>query len=227
MTRTARLTILVASVLVLLALPASAADEIGLSRDGVHWSASLTAPLFDPAIRWVPSDSRQTSVYVRNQAREGAEMEVDVLGADVDSLLETGDLDVWGRVDGGAWQELSGTGARQLLAAVPAQPGDVLKVDVRVDLDATSVNTSQALMLNLNLRVRLTQAGTGSNDPGSGAGNEDTDGGEGHDDSGAGSFGLLPDTGGPASWVLVTGVALLASGTIVASRRREGDELDV
>jgi LPXTG-motif cell wall-anchored protein len=229
-TRTARLVLLVATLLAVVAAPASAEGEIGVSPDGVHWSSSLGAPLFDPTLRWVPGDTRESSMYVRNQAAQAAEMVVDVVGAEVDSLLETGDLTVSGRVDDGDWRDLAGPGTHRLLDAVAARPGEVLKVDLRVAFAATSVNVSQALSLNLNLRVGLTQAEAGSNDPGTGGTigePDDSDAGSGQDDSGSGAIGLLPGTGGPASWVLVTGVALLVTGTIVASRRRKEDELNV
>lgn len=50
------------------ASPASAAPVDGLefSTDGTSWSAEPPAALYDAGIRWVPGDSRSTTVHVRN-----------------------------------------------------------------------------------------------------------------------------------------------------------------
>ena len=146
-----------------LASPALAADELGLSRDGTTWSGSLDGPLFDPAFRWVPGDEEIESFFVRNQSRDGGDLEIDLLGTPVDSLMETGDLEVSTRVDGGPWVGVSETGYQPLSRARVAA-GDSQRVDVRVRFDPTSANQSMETRFAFDFRVRLSQALPGDRD---------------------------------------------------------------
>ena len=189
--------------------PAAADEEIGLSRDGVVWTSRLTQPLFDPAVLWVPGDSRTSTFWVRSQAVEDARLTVDVLGARIDALLETGDLTVSARADRGDWRSVTGTGTRRLVSTIAAESRDPVRLDVRVDLDAGSSNGSQTLQLDVDLRIRLVQS-TASGAPAAG-----------------GSGGLLPGTGGPGLWVLVVGLVLAGGGSVMASHRHREEESHV
>lgn len=193
--------ILIASV-----TPASAAPAVGLSRDGVTYSSSLEAPLFDPDIRWVPGDSRTESFFVRNLAADDADLSIDVLGVSVDSLMQTGDLTVSARGADGTWRDVSAPGTHRLVSAVDLATGRAARVDVKVDLSSGSTNVSQVRRLALDVRVLLSQdLGTPPDD----------------------LFGALPDTGAPAPWSLVAGLALVAGGITLARQRRNKESSHV
>ena len=93
--------IVIVAAILLAAAPAIAADEVGLSSDGVSWGSALSEPLFDPAFRWVPGDRETASFWVRNESSDAALLDVAILGSSVDALMETGDLSVTVAVAGG------------------------------------------------------------------------------------------------------------------------------
>ncbi len=196
--RPARL-LLVMTTTTLLAVPgaAAAADEIGLSRDGRTWSAELAEPLFDPAFRWVPGDVETASFLVRNQAADTGDLTIDVIGTRVDTLLETGDLEVATRAGDGDWVAVSEPGTHRLSRTTVAA-GAQERVDVRVSFDPASTNASQLTQLALRFTVRLSDSRAGS-------------------DAGAG---LLPDTGAPrVAGLLVVAVGAVVGGLVLASRK--------
>ncbi|NRQ50535.1 LPXTG cell wall anchor domain-containing protein [Aeromicrobium stalagmiti] len=194
------------------ALPAAADPEVGLSDDGVTFGPRLTEPLYDPAVVWVPGDERVRTFYVRNESDDDARLSIDVLGSTVDSLMDTGDLSVSARGDGGPWQGVSTAGTHRLVSGVDLPSGDVSRVDVEVALDPTSVNSSQRRRLDVDFRVRLVQKPAGVEDAGETVDPPD---------------GLLPDTGGPVTWVVLVAACLIGGGTILTSRRHEKEDSHV
>lgn len=195
------------AVLLAAVSPATATPAVGLSRDGITYSSSLDAPLFDPVIRWVPGDVRTESFYVRNLRADDADLSVDVLGVSVDSLLASGDLVVAARGADGVWQDVNSPGTHRLVSAVDLASGRASRVDVKVALSGRATNITQIQRLALDVRVLLTQ---------------DT-GGLVPDDG----LDALPDTGAPALWSFITGLALVAGGIILVQRRREKENSDV
>lgn len=199
MRRLAQGVLLMAALVAVTAGPAGADPEIGLSRDGTSWASSLGAPLFDSGIRWVPGDSRVASFFVRNESADPAELSVDVLGSRIDSLLDTGDVTISAQGGSGGWREISTAGTHQLVSDVAARSGAAARVSVKVDFDPASTNMSMRRDLDLRFRVRLIQAAVAVDD----------------------DNGLLPGTGAPALWPAFIGLALLAGGLSLTSRRRE------
>ncbi|KQO38261.1 LPXTG cell wall anchor domain-containing protein [Aeromicrobium sp. Leaf245] len=207
---------------------AYAADEIGLSDDGVTWSSGLDAPLFDPDVRWVPGDSRTESFYVRNEGPSGASLTIEARSADEDDLLADDDIDLRARADGGAWVELRNGVASARLTEREIEQDGVVQVDVNATFDPTSTNRSQVRRLALDLRVRLADAaGT------DGESDADADGGADADLDGSGvdadldppegeeAAGALPGTGTTTEgWILLLGAALVLGGTSLVVRRR-------
>lgn len=198
---------------------AHAADEIGLSDDGVTWSSGLDGPLFDPGVRWVPGDSRTESFYVRNEGPSGASLTIEARSADEDDLLGDDDIDLWARADGGAWVELrNGVASTRLTGRAVEQDG-VVEVDVNVTFDPTSSNQSQVRRLALDLRVLLADA-VGTD------GESDADADSGTDVDlgppvGEEATGVLPGTGTTTEqWILLLGAALVLGGTSLVVRRR-------
>ena len=114
---------------------AYAADEIGLSRDGVTWTPTLPGGLFDGAFRWVPGDSETESFYVRNQGPSDAVMVIEARSADSDELLSNDDIELRARVDGGTWAELENGATGRSLSQQRIGEDDVVHVDVKATFD--------------------------------------------------------------------------------------------
>jgi LPXTG-motif cell wall-anchored protein len=205
---TSRLALLAGMTTVLVASSVSAAraaDELGLSADGVHWSLSLSQPLFDSSQLWVPGDSETARFYVRNQGGTPADLTIDILGSTTSDLFDTGDLHVTAVGGGATWVTVSERGEHRLLTRPDLADGAAVPIDVTVALDADSTNVSQFRSAQLDFRVTLAEVvadGTGTDDDGSGGS-------------------PLPGTGSTASpWILPIGAMLLGLGLALVSRRR-------
>jgi LPXTG-motif cell wall-anchored protein len=187
---------------VLLAGPASAADEIGLSRNGVTFTSSLNGSLFDPAFTWVPGDVESETFYVRNQGGDTARLTVDIVGEQVSDLIESGDLQVTAS-SGNQAKTVSSAGDHRLLNIPDIEADEIVPVTVTVAFDDASTNETQLLSSDLTFRINLSQTSTV-------LGEDDNDGN-----------GALPDTGAPSLWIFGLGSVLLGTGVAIVSRRRE------
>lgn len=208
-----------ASTVALWPMAAHAADELGLSNDGTTWASTLPAPLFDPNVRWVPGDRQEESFWVRNLSGDGAVLDIAVLGSPIDSLVETGDLDVEVKAGNGPWHATDQAGRHTLVSSMPVEAGQREKVTVAVDFDPASTNHSQFKRLELAFEVRLTQDTLGGN------GSHDGHHGSGHHGD-RDRNGDLPGTGGLPWWVLPLGTALTGAGAfaVAATREEQVDE---
>lgn len=147
-----------AALAVLAPSTAQAADEIGFSNDGVTWSSSLPNPVFDPAFRWVPGDSRTASFFVRNDGPSTALMTIEARSADTDELLAVDDIDLQARVVGGSWVAIENGIASGPLTQGSIARGDVVQIQVNATFDPNSSNQSQSKRLPLSFTVTLTDA---------------------------------------------------------------------
>ena len=202
------LALLLAFGLVLVgAPPASAADEIGLSRNGVTFSASLSDSLFDPAFIWVPGDIESETFYVRNQGDATARLTMDILGEQVSDLIASGDLRVTA-AGGGNETTVSDAAEHRLLTIPNVEVDQIVPITVTVAFDEASTNETQLLSSDLTFRINLKQT---SAVLGEGA-EEDDDG-------------LLPDTGAQAPlWLAALAAIGIGSGAALISRRRTHTE---
>ncbi len=188
-------------------LPAQAADEIGLSRDGITWVDELSVPLFEPERRWVPGDDETRSFWIRNQGPSGAEMTVETLSPSGDRVLAA-DIALSARVDAGPWRSLGLQRRSRTLTVEPLRVGRTARVDVRATFDSASINRTQRLTLPLTLRITLAQALTDQGDE------PDPDPG-----------GLLPGTGATLGWqTLLLGLVLTLGGALLIVRRALGTD---
>lgn len=186
------------------AAPASADDEIGLSRDGVSWSRQLDAPLFDDAFLWVPGDVEQESFFVRNDGPSDGEIAVDVLAEDPDGLLASDAFLLEARIGTGAWVEVA-AGTTALAPTVLDVPeGATTRVTVRGTFRPETTDHMDEIA---PFRVRVTLS-----EDGDVGGEDDGDGGDGDDGGAVGGQDALPDTGAP----LGAGVVWIAAGLIGA-----------
>ncbi|KAA1399236.1 hypothetical protein [Aeromicrobium ginsengisoli] len=200
------LTLVLAIGLVLIGGPASAADEIGLSRDGVTFTSSLSGSLFDSAFIWVPGDVESETFYVRNQGGDTARLTVDIIGEQISDLIESGDLHVTA-TSGSHSTTVSAPGDHRLLSIPGVKADQIVPVTVTVAFDEASTNETQLLSSDLTFRINLkqTSAVLGEDD-------EDDDG-------------LLPDTGALTPlWLAGLAAICIGSGAALISRRRTHTE---
>lgn len=152
--------------------PATAAGELGLSVDQVHWSSTISTPLFDDSMRWVPGDSENATFFIRNQGGSTGVLTIDILGSSVGDLIDSGDLHITAKGGGGEWTSVSASGRRRLLTAPDVADGRVVPILVDVSFDSTSDNQTQVRSSALAFLVTLTESvpgdGTGTL-PGTGA----------------------------------------------------------
>lgn len=192
-----------------LAGSASAAGELGISRNGVDFGASLDN-LFAPDMIWVPGDVRTETFYVRNQGGTPAQLSIDILGSRAASLIDTGDLLITATAAGGTARPAADRRQRRILRLEDVVDRQVVPVTVTVAFADTSANESQLLSTELRFRVNLTQTGEvrgAEATRGRSGANRDADG-------------LLPDTGAPDFLLLGTlAMICLGAGTTFISRR--------
>lgn len=201
--------------------PASAAGELGLSPDGVTWSAALPAPIFDPSFRWVPGDVETGVFYVRNQSSDPGVLDLTMMASQVTDLIDTGDLTVEARVGAGDFVGVDTAGPHLLVEGAPVPSGGVRRIAVRVSFDPASTNASQEKVLDLRFRVRLSQDSsvappTQPEGPDGGGGVEGPGGADGDGD--------LPATGsGVHPWMFLVSGLSIALGVLLARRSSRND----
>ena len=216
-----RLAVVVATAVAVVATaaaPARADDEIGLSADGVTWSAQLSAPLFATGFRIVPGDTESRTFQVRNDGPTAGILTVSVVASDPDGLLGSGDLDLAARVGSGPWRPV-GAGTTEAATRLPVARGARTTVTIRAGFDAAS--TRQAQSVPFSVRLRLAEDGEvgGVDENGGGSG----DGGDRGGDVGGVGTGL-PGTGTSVAPGLLVLAAGLIGGGLALVRRREREE---
>lgn len=205
--------------------PAGAAIE--LSRDGVHWEAELSAPLFDPGARWVPGDSRTATFLLRNRGPVDAWLAVSAEQLPVPGANSTGALEFAARIGDGAWRPATATGTVDGMVLASADPGAYPSaVEVRVTFPASADNGTQLGETRVSIRARLTESAPSDGKEGSGG----PAGGGGSGLAATGAAGVLLGWS-TAALLTGSGVALLlgalrdrriAGSVATSGRRRAG-----
>lgn len=175
---------------------AEAGGKVVVSPDGRTWAGALTAPLFDPAERWVPGDARTARFYVGNRSGEVGTLALVARADDAEGLLARDDVRIDARAGHGAWTHVVADGAPHWLGRALAAGADTT-IEVRALFTPTSPNTSQLRTLPLAFDVVLSAAHTDVSAP--------------HPSQGS----VLPDTGGVERWALVAGAVLAVLGATV------------
>lgn len=205
MRRSAAVAVAACLVPVLVAGPAHADGELGLSYDGRHWQDRLERPLFDPGLRWVPGDVRTARFYVRNLGSDRGSLTVEVEDtnrAGSGTLSASGHLRVVARAGRTAWTSMRGGDLAHLVDDDLLASGRTVPVEVRVSMDASAPNRTMVLSSDLDFRVVLRDARAAG--AGSGAAGQE-----------------LPATGTPVPpWLPPVALGLLGSGLWLVVRRR-------
>ncbi|WP_051485789.1 hypothetical protein [Nocardioides sp. J54] len=195
------------------AAPASADDEVGLSRDGAAWTRQLDAPLFDSGFIWVPGDVEEASFLVRNDGPSDGELSVDVLADDPDGLLASDAFLLEARLGSGEWVEVVGGTTTLAPAVLDVPEGARTRVTVRGTF-LPDTTEHQDELASLRVRVTLSESGdVGGVDDGD-------DGDDGDGDGSVGGQDGLPATGSSldATWLWLaaglvgSGIALVHPG---------------
>lgn len=205
-----------AAVVALAAAPAHADDEIGLSQDGVTWTETLGAPLFDPGFRFVPGDVETRSFRVRNQGPSAGLLTVQVLAADPSALLLADDFTIEAQVADGPWVDVE-AGTTPVRTELKVARNAQTQVAIRATFDPDSTRQLQ----QVPFRVLLTLEEDGS------VGGIDQGGGDGDGDGSVGGVedGGLPATGAAVAPGLVWLAAGLIGGGMALVRRRSREEV--
>lgn len=207
-----------AAVVALAAAPAHADDEIGLSQDGVTWSETLAAPLFDAGFRFVPGDVETRSFRVRNQGPSAGLLTVQVLAADPSALLLADDFTIEAQVAGGPWVDVE-AGTTPVRTELAIARNAQTQVAIRATFDVDS--TRQVQQVPFRVLLSLEEDGSvGGIDQGGGDGNGDGDGSVGGVEDGG-----LPATGSAVGPGLVWLAAGLIGGGMALVRRRSREEV--
>lgn len=189
--------------------PANATEEILVSEDGVVWKSSISDPLFNTPIRWVPGDNEIRNFWVKNNASSQGVWVMHTDGLD-SALFSSGAIEIKVRVNGGAWKEIDESN-RTLKGKLPK--GESTMFEVNAVFSESSTNPSQNETLPLSFRFEVSEdTSLGNNEEGLG----DKGG-----DSGLGRTGasLLPN-------VVCVGfmISLLGALLVATSRRKREDE---
>lgn len=163
--------LLTAVLLALASAPPATADDTGfaVSPDGVTWSATLPAPVFDGSLRWVPGEDHVGSFYVRNDSDRKGTVRLAARDAGTRRLTTQGDVRLYARTDGGSWHPLPVGLPSARLDRAGLAVGRVSRIDVRAVFDPVSPNRSQARETSLSFVIRLSDAQAGGHLPGTGA----------------------------------------------------------
>ena len=199
--------------------PARASGDVLVSNTDSGFAETLTEPLFDPSLRWVPGDVRSSTFYVRNNTTDPAGLSLSVIDEDAGELLESGALHVRVSSRGTRWSPDPRRPSRTMMSEVLLAPGSSAPVKVRVAFDPAASNRTQLLSSGLRIRVRLAQ--TGHIDLGPGTAPGDGPGGSDAAPATGPGGGLLPGTGLPAglAWLLLLGS--LGTGFALVTRRSQ------
>ena len=199
----------------------AATGGLAVSADGSTWVDSISDPLFDSDLRWVPGDARAASFFVRNQGGSTADLTVDVIGSTAGGLLDSGDLSITATGGGGVWEAANSPGTHRLLTTPDIADGATEEIEVTIAFDGASPNQTQLLAAELTFLVTLTDDRAG----GPGEDDDEGDGDSGSDDGDGSLGGLLPDTGATLlRWVAVIAAVLLGTGLAVLARHRRHDQ---
>lgn len=204
-------------LVVAVASPAAADDELSVSSDGVNFARALGGPIFDPALRWVPGDVRSSTIHVKNNDQFAARLDIDLLGDHLGDLLDSGDLHVTTSAASGIAGVASDGSTTRILGAANV-PGDaVVPVTITVSFDEDSPNATQLRSTDIRLRLTLTQTEFPQGDDGDDGDSDGDD--DGDDNDGDDGNGVLPDTGsGLEAWMLLLGGLSLGLGSAIVRR---------
>lgn len=212
---------------------------LSMSETG-PWATSLTTPLFDPTMRWVPGDTVTSGFWAANRSDDTTEFRITLLPWE-QSLMNSGEFDLRVRSGDDRWEPIRSAWT----APRPLAAGEKMHVQLRASLPTSASNATQSLAFGFDVRTRLTyqgpvvaptptatppQADTGVGDPG-----DDARDGEGaaakHDDEQPSPHrGALAGTGADqAAWFAPVGLGALLTGLWLAliARRRSDEESDV
>lgn len=240
----AALTLVVGVVLVVpataVADPTVPTDRLGLGTSETGpWGTSLSSPLFDPTLRWVPGDTVTSGFWAFNRSGDSTEFRITLLPHER-ALLDSGEFELHVRADDDRWEPVRSAWS----APRPLAAGEKMHIQVRASLPAPASNATKTLAFGFDIRTRLTYqapivAPTVKPTPTPTPRPQDDAGGDDQTGAGAGAVegddttsarpapndGALAGTGASQSgWVAPLGLGALIAGVwLAAASRRRGE----
>ncbi|OUZ12573.1 hypothetical protein BHE97_02440 [Aeromicrobium sp. PE09-221] len=134
------------AVLSAMLLPAMSPPDIELSPGG--GSASVTEPLFDPDVRWVPGDVWETNMVVRNAGPTVASARFRVLVEGDEHLHGEGMLWLDASIDGGPWRTVEWS---TWTPGGTLEAGESIQVELRGSFHEAATNRHQDSSVDLEV----------------------------------------------------------------------------
>ncbi len=127
-------------------LPVMPAPDIELSPDGGR--ATVTEPLFDPGVRWVPGDVWETTMVVRNAGPTIASSRFRVLVEGDEHLHGEGMLWLDASIDGGPWRTVEWS---TWTPGATLEAGESIPVELRGSFHEDATNRHQESSVDLEV----------------------------------------------------------------------------
>lgn len=154
MRRAIMLIIAMLGMTIVIATPTKDSSGISLSDDGTNWGSSLSRPLFDETIRWVPGDVRTADFYIRSDAPVATKLDVELFSHAKHARMGR-DVQLEARVGDAEWQPANSFG-NALLTVQPMAPRSKVRIEVRASFAGRSTNRPERLQLEIRLQISLT-----------------------------------------------------------------------
>lgn len=152
---------LAAAMVLVAADPATAADELELSTDGVSYADTIATPLFSSADLLVPGDSRQSTFWVRNATSFQTYLRVAINGATYTDTDYAVALTLQGAVPGTTGTPISVASTstcRVLIYGVSLAPAEEVEVTLTLQLGDLDGSEGQTADVGITVGVLLTEA---------------------------------------------------------------------
>lgn len=151
----ARVAAAVTSLVLVVPTPAVADDStspLGLSMsENGPWTTSLSTPLFDPDMLWVPGDTVTSGFWAANRSDDTTEFRITLLPWQ-QALMSTGEFEMRVRSGDDRWEPIRSAWT----APRPLAAGEKMHVQLRATLKETASNATQTLAFGFDIRTRLT-----------------------------------------------------------------------
>lgn len=140
------------------AVAAEAADEVTVGTDGVTWGSTLSGPLFGTIVGFVPEESRDATLWVKNSSPYNVAVRVTLDSATWTDQDYAAALSLGASAPGatGSTTIVASTAAcRVLLSGVILSPGESIPVTMTLTLGSLTGRTGQDATVTMNLGVTV------------------------------------------------------------------------
>jgi LPXTG-motif cell wall-anchored protein len=153
-----RLILPIAVMATLIGSPAALGDELELSLDGASWHTDLRGGLFGGDRKWIPGETRQAMLLVRNTAPTSGVISLVLTGPTQSPLYQQ--LVVRGRLGEDTWSNglRLVLGQPLVLGEIPAGEAKRLRVRLSVSPHATRAAARRTALVGMTFRLDQVRA---------------------------------------------------------------------